>query len=377
MNWPRRLLALSLKNRATSKKIQRVLLVVRFATQSLSTGALDRMLDLAKSLLAVEDARLDADPWLLNVENGTIDLRTGLREKHDPRDLLTKMAPVRADRGAKCPLFKKFLKRITGDDADFRVFIQKAVGYSLTGITTEQVLFFVHGKSGNNGKSTLVNLIRDMLGDYGLHTPTETLLVKQYDNAIPADLARLDGARMVTAIEANFNRHLDEARIKSMTGGEPITARFMRQDFFQFAPVLKLWLVANDRPRVRGTDKAFWRRVRVIPLTIEIPEAARAIRQLELSLCALHTLEQDRRVGRGIRNSGEFWAARRQGACHRFHDRPGAPACSRRKRGNQNREALGRSRGGFSTKIHLRTNAKGRPADLRRDRRRSARGQRL
>ena len=88
---------------------------------------------------------------------------------------------------------------------------------------------------------------------------------------------------------------------------------------------------------------------------------ARAIRQLELSLCALHTLEQDRRVGRGIRNPGEFWAARRQGACHRFHDRPGAPACSRRKRGNQNREALGRSRGGFSTKIHLRTNAKGDP----------------
>jgi putative DNA primase/helicase len=246
-----------------------------FATQSLSTGALDRMLESAKSLLAVEDARLDADPWLLNVENGTIDLRTGLREKHDPRDLLTKMAPVRADRRAKCPLFKKFLRRITGDDADFRAFIQKAVGYSLTGITTEQVLFFVYGKSGNNGKSTLVNLIRDMLGDYGLHTPTETLLVKQYDNAIPADLARLDGARMVTAIEANFNRHLDEARIKSMTGGEPITARFMRQNYFQFVPVLKLWLVANDRPRVRGTDEAFWRRVRGLPFTVKIPEAER------------------------------------------------------------------------------------------------------
>ena len=246
-----------------------------FATQSLSTGALDRMLKSAKSLLAVEDARLDADPWLLNVENGTIDLRTGLREKHDPRDLLTKMAPVRADRRAKCPLFKKFLKRITGDDADFQAFIQKAVGYSLTGITTEQVLFFVYGKSGNNGKSTLVNLIRDMLGDYGLHTPTETLLVKQYDNAIPADLARLNGARMVTAIEANFNRHLDEAKIKSMTGGEPITARFMRQNYFQFVPVLKLWLVANDRPRVRGTDEAFWRRVRGLPFTVKIPEAER------------------------------------------------------------------------------------------------------
>jgi putative DNA primase/helicase len=101
------------------------------------------------------------------------------------------------------------------------------------------------------------------------------LLVKQYDNAIPADLARLDGARMVTAIEANFNRHLDEAKIKSMTGGEPITARFMRQNFFQFLPAMKFWLVANDQPRVRGTDQAFWRRMRVIPLTVQIPEAER------------------------------------------------------------------------------------------------------
>ena len=163
----------------------------KFSAQSLAKGSLDRMLDLAKSLLAVEDNRLDADPWLFNVENGTIDLRTGRREKHDPRDLLTKIAPVRANRSAKCPLFKKFLKRITGDDAGLRAFIQKAVGYSLTGVTTEQVLFFVYGKSGNNGKSTLVNLIRDMLGDYGCHTPTETLLTKQYDNNIPADLARL------------------------------------------------------------------------------------------------------------------------------------------------------------------------------------------
>ena len=246
-----------------------------FSLQSLSKGALDRMLDLAKSLLAVEDARLDADPWLLNVENGTIDLRTGHLEKHDPRDLLTTVAPVQADHTAKCPTFKKFLKRITGDDPNLASYIQRAVGYSLSGETTEQVFFFVYGRSGQNGKSTLVNLIRDMLGNYGLHTQTESLLVKQYDNNIPADLARLRGARMVTAIEANVNRHLDEAKIKAMTGGEPIVARFMRQNFFQFAPTFKLWLVANDQPRVRGTDQAFWRRVRVIPLEVSIPPSER------------------------------------------------------------------------------------------------------
>jgi putative DNA primase/helicase len=247
----------------------------KFSAHSLGKGALDRMLDLAKSLVSVEDNRLDADPWLLNVENGTIDLRTGLREKHDQRDLLTKLVPVRANRRAEYPLFKKFLHRITGEDADLQTFIQKALGYSLAGITDEQAFFFVHGKSGNNGKSTLVNLIRDMLGDYGCHTPTETLLTKQYDNNIPVDLARLAGARMVTAVEANFNRHLDEAKIKTMTGGEPIVARFMRQNLFEFDPEFKLWLVANDRPRVRGTDDAFWRRVRVIPLDVEIPPGER------------------------------------------------------------------------------------------------------
>ena len=247
----------------------------KFAAQSLAKGALDRMLELAKSLLGVEDRQLDADPWLFNVENGTIDLRTGHREKHDPRDLLTKIAPVRADRRAKCPLFKKFLRRITADDAALRNFIQKAVGYTMTGVTFEQVLFFVYGKSGDNGKSTLVNFIRQLLGDYGRHTPTETLLTKQYDNNIPADLARLAGVRMVTAIESNFNRHLDEAKIKAMTGGEPIVARFMRQDYFSFEPEFKLWLVANDRPRVRGTDLAFWRRMRVIPLEVKIPSSER------------------------------------------------------------------------------------------------------
>lgn len=245
----------------------------RFAKASLSKGALDRMVELTKGLVTVEDGHLDADPWLLNTANGTIDLRTGYIERHDPSDLLTQIAPVVADRKDKCPLFKAFLKRITGNDKKLMRYIQKCIGYSLTGDTREQVFFFCHGSSGKNGKSTLVNLIRDMLGDYGRHTPTETLLVKQYDNGIPNDQARLAGVRMVTAIEANYNRQLDEAKLKAMTGGENIAARFMRQDYFEFKPVFKLWLVANDRPRIRGTDTAMWRRVRVIPFDVEIPDA--------------------------------------------------------------------------------------------------------
>ncbi|MET4320317.1 putative DNA primase/helicase [Bradyrhizobium sp. RT5a] len=245
----------------------------QFAQASLSKGSLDRMLDLTKGLLTVSDGQLDADPRLFNVQNGTIDLRTGYIEPHDPSDLLTQISPVSADRRAKCPLFKKFLKRITKGDKRLMRYIRKAFGYSLTGETKEQVFFFCYGQSGSNGKSTLVNLVRDMLGDYGRHTPTETLMIKQYDNAISNDQARLAGVRMVTAVETNFNRQLDEAKIKAMTGGEKITARFMRQEFFEFQPQFKLWLVANDRPRVRGTDTALWRRIRVIPFDAQIPEA--------------------------------------------------------------------------------------------------------
>jgi putative DNA primase/helicase len=231
------------------------------------------MIDLAKSLVMVDDNKLDADPWLLNTTNGTIDLRTGDCEDHDPRDLLTKLAPVAANRAAKFPQFRKFLKHITGGDRALMKYVKICAGYSLTGSTQEQVFFFCYGKSGSNGESTLVNLLRDMLGDYSRHTPTNTLLTNKYDNNIPSDLARLAGVRMVTAIEANFDRQLDEAKLKSMTGGEPITARFMRQDYFEFNPAFKLWLVANDMPRVRGTDTAFWRRVRVIPFEIQIPES--------------------------------------------------------------------------------------------------------
>lgn len=242
----------------------------RFAEQSKSKGAIDRMLDLAKGRLLVADASLDADPWLLNTETFTINLRTGEHRPHDARDLLTKIAPVAAKVGSACPLFEKFLRRITEADRELAAYTQKSVGYTLTGITSARVLFFVYGKDGDNGKSTLVNLIRDMLGDYGRHTPTETLLTKNYDNAIPADLARLEGARMVTAIELNVNRQLDEAKIKAMTGGEPITARHLYKNFAEFKPQFKLWFVANDRPRVRATDNAIWRRIRVIPMNAKI-----------------------------------------------------------------------------------------------------------
>lgn len=246
----------------------------RFSVSSLSKGALDRMTELAKPRLVVADALLDADPWLLNLQNGTVDLSTGTFREHRAADFQTKLAAVKFDETASCPRFDAFMRHALNGDQEVIKYVQKAVGLSLTGDVSQHVFFFVYGPS-RSGKSTFINLIREILGDYGLHTPTETLLAKSYDNAIPNDLARLAGARMVTAVEANWNKHIDEARIKAITGGEPITARFMRQEYFQFNPAFKLWFVANDFPQVRGTAGAFFERVRVIEFPRTVPKELR------------------------------------------------------------------------------------------------------
>ncbi len=161
----------------------------RFANQSLSKAALERMIELARGRLLVGHDKFDANPMLFNTLAGTIDLRTGDLYPHDHRDLLTKIAHVDYDKDAKCPMFRAMMKRALGGDVELFRYIQRCVGYTLTAKTTEQVFFFLHGPTGSS-KSTFVNVIRDLMGDYGMHTPVETLLVKQYDNAIPNDLAR-------------------------------------------------------------------------------------------------------------------------------------------------------------------------------------------
>jgi putative DNA primase/helicase len=150
------------------------------------------------------------------------------------------------------------------------MYLFRAFGYCLTGCTTEQVFFFVIGP-GRTGKSVLGNVLRELLGEYGLQANMDSFLAKQYDNGIPTDIARLRGARVVVAAEANFDRQIDEAKLKTMTGGDPLVARFMRQDHFEFMPEFKLILIANDFPRVRASSDAFWRRVRVIPIDRTIP----------------------------------------------------------------------------------------------------------
>jgi putative DNA primase/helicase len=242
-------------------------------TRSESHSRIMDMIGLAKSEpeIPVRPQQLDADPWVLNLANGTLDLRTGQLREHRREDLITKLAPVAYDPAAPCPRWEAFLSRIFAGDAELIRFVQKAVGYSLTGSTQEQCFFILYG-AGANGKSTLIQTISALLKDYAKQTPTETLLVQRRDG-VRNDLARLQGARFVYASEAEGGRKLAEALIKQLTGGDTITARYLYQEHFEFLPAFKIWLAVNHKPGVQGTDHAIWRRMRLLPFTITIPEA--------------------------------------------------------------------------------------------------------
>ncbi len=245
----------------------------KHAVRSEGAARLDAMITLAQSEpgVPVDPDELDRNRWLLNVRNGTIDLRNGELLPHDRGHLITKLATVDYDPAATCPTFEAFLERImAGNDGLIR-FLQRAAGYSLTGDTSERALLILHGE-GRNGKSTLLEVLRTILGDYAVRTPTDTLMAKR-DTGIPNDVAALRGARFVSASEADEGRRLAEATIKDLTGGDTISARFMRGEFFNFAPEFKLWLGTNHKPVIRGTDRAIWDRIRLVPFAVRIPDA--------------------------------------------------------------------------------------------------------
>ena len=256
---------------------------------SLATAKLKAMIENAQSELPmpVLPEALDCDHWLLNATNGTLDLRTGALQRHRREDLLTRCIPVAYDPQALCPTWEKFLWRIMGrtdhskdsaddsvlalekrDAADARAsrliaFLQRAVGYSLTSDTREQSLLVLHGK-GANGKSTFLEVLQALLADYAQSTPSATLLAKDphHHEGIPNDIARLRGARLVTAVEIGEGKRLNEELVKRLTGQDTMTGRFLHAEFFDFKPEFKLWIACNHLPQIRGTDHAIWRRVK-------------------------------------------------------------------------------------------------------------------
>ena len=227
----------------------------------------------------------DRYPWLFNCPNGVIDLETGKLHPHDRTQLMTKCAPVAYCPEAECPNWLQFLEQIMGDgNQGLITFLQRAVGYSLVGSTEEKVLFLPWG-TGDNGKSTFIETIAEILGtDYALHTPPELLLSKE-KNAIPNDVARLKGVRFAYASEPPQGRRLNSSLIKELTGGDTVSARFMRGEFFDFRPECTLWMSTNHRPPTRDTGHALWRRIKLIPFIVSIPKESQ-VRNLRQKLLA-------------------------------------------------------------------------------------------
>jgi putative DNA primase/helicase len=207
----------------------------------------------------------DADPFLLGTPGGTVDLRTGELRPSDPADGVTKLTAVAPAKTADCPLWLAFLDEATGGDTALIRFLQQWAGYALTGDTREHALVFVYGPGGN-GKSVLLNVLIGILHEYAVTAAMDTFTASKGDKH-PTDLAMLRGARLVTASETEEGRAWAESRIKQMTGGDPITARFMRQDFFTFCPQFKLIIIGNHRPVLHCVDDAARRRFNIVPFT--------------------------------------------------------------------------------------------------------------
>lgn len=240
---------------------------VKWALASESRQRLDALLYLAQAERPLADAGdgWDANPWLLGVRNGVVDLQAGTLRDGRRDDRITMSTAVAFQPAAGSPRWSRFLSEVFAGDAELVAFVHRAIGYSLTGITTEQCLFLLHG-TGANGKGTFTNTLKYMLGDYGWNMPFSTIEIRDRAS-IPNDLAALAGRRFVSASETNDGTRLNEARVKALTGCDPITARFLHGEFFTFEPVAKFWLSVNHRPVVRDDSFGFWRRLRLVPFT--------------------------------------------------------------------------------------------------------------
>lgn len=205
--------------------------------------------------------------------NGTVDLRTGKLREHRREDLITRLASVEFDPDAQRSLWDDFLRRVL-PDPNLRSFVQRAAGYSLTGLTSEEVLFFPYGPTAT-GKSSFLAALGATLGDYAAVADFETFLDRNGAGGPRNDIARLVGRRLVASQEVNDGQRLAEGLVKQLTSGDVISARFLYSESFEFLPEFKLWLSANHRPRVRADDDAIWRRILQIPFTVQIPIAER------------------------------------------------------------------------------------------------------
>lgn len=228
------------------------------------------MLKETEHLLSIKPEEFDSDKNLFNVQNGYLDLTTGVLKDHDKSKFFTKISNVEYTDKADCPMWMDFLNTIFDGDQSLINYIQRAVGYSLSGSTEEQIMFILHG-NGRNGKSVFLDIITEIFGNYSINIQPQTIMVKQQTSGANSDIARLSGARFVTTTEPNEGVRFDEGLVKQLTGGDKVTARFLYGDEFDFNPEFKLWMATNHKPIIRGTDDGIWRRLAIIPFTVQIP----------------------------------------------------------------------------------------------------------
>lgn len=250
--------------RADSSKV-----AVKLAASSTVSGV-ERLARSDRRHAATSD-EWDADIWLLNTPGGVVDLRTGRMRPHDRADRMTKIATA-TPKGSS-PLWLDFIDQITQGDREYAEYLQRFAGYCLTGSTQEHALFFLYG-TGANGKSVFVNTLFTLLGDYAANAPMDTFMETRGDRH-PTDLAGLRGSRFVGATETEQGRRWNESKIKEITGGDRVSARFMRQDFFTYLPQFKLVIAGNHKPAIRNIDEAMKRRLHLVPFTLTIPEEKR------------------------------------------------------------------------------------------------------
>jgi len=246
--------------------------IEKFAKISESDRRRNSCLNIAAKIeeVNITSDQLDTNQWLLNCRNGTVNIKTKEFYEHRQKDMITKIANVEYDPNADCPKWKQFIREIMDYKTDIINFLQAATGWAITGDTREQTMFILYG-SGANGKSTFLNTILSLLGDYAMATNTETFMKKSGEQ-ITNDIARLRGARFVTTTEAEEGRRLSEPLIKKITGNDQMTARFLYGEYFSFTPSFKIFMATNHKPVIKGTDYGIWRRIKLIPFTTRIPE---------------------------------------------------------------------------------------------------------
>ena len=233
--------------------------------------ALEGLLKISEEI-KVEDFELDTNNYFFNVDKYTLNLKTMRVMEPNQTHLITKKSNFIFEKGADCPTWKMFLLQIFNKDLNLIKFIQKAMGYALSGDVSEQCLFILWG-TGANGKSTFLNVLQHLFGDYACSTMIETFMKKNSEQS--NDLARLKGARLVTTSEIEQGRQISESLIKSVTGEDSLTARFLYGEYFSFKPTFKIFMATNHKPKIRGADNGIWRRIKMIPFNVTIPPEQR------------------------------------------------------------------------------------------------------